>query len=70
MKAKLWIPIAAIAGLAGMIAIVAIAAADSSREIDEPMNTLIADDTTQPVAIPPMDADAPVKTETATFALG
>jgi hypothetical protein len=67
MKIKPWIPIMAILG---MIAIVAAAAAVFSREVDEPMSTLTTDDTTRPVAIPPMDADTPVKTETATFALG
>jgi hypothetical protein len=70
MKTKPWIPIAAILGLVGMIATVAVAAAAFSKETDEPMNTLPTDGTPQPVAVPPMDADAPAKTETATFALG
>lgn len=75
MKTKPWIPIAAIIGLVGLIATVAVAAAAFLREIDEPMNTLAtdnatADDAARPVAVPPMDADTPVKTETATFALG
>jgi hypothetical protein len=67
MKIKPWIPVIAIVSLT---ATVAVATAVFSKEADEPMSTLTTGDMTQPVTTPPMDADTPVRTETATFALG